>query len=253
MKFNPYEPPQTVNQPLPMAAEIIDVLPQHTILAIATGHCASAGRMYLIGAAIAWVLMLLVGIQHGADPGARNHPAIIIPGILLAVVGAVFFAWGFLLALVGYAQFRVKPHEPRLRRIYVLIVLQIWFRALLLLVWLFMPDLYFPWRRHWDWIQLLPLWGLGISFLHTSFLQLQGVILLAKLGAAPPPIARLAVYQFTALLLFAGAVGTLYLEPRQHEDTWLVMAGLLATLHLGAYAFAYKNIQRQFQARVALA
>ena len=101
--INPYEAPQSVDLPPPVASVVFYVPAEYRVLSIGTAQCAGAGRLYLLGTiAAAGVVLFQVWMSWGH----RDDLRWILPMLFCMFASVVLFGWGMLKNLTGIYQLR---------------------------------------------------------------------------------------------------------------------------------------------------
>jgi hypothetical protein len=248
--MNPYEAPQSTNQPLPVASVVFNVPPELAILAVGTARCARAGRFYLVATASCFLFVLCRLIM---DLGFREHTGLMILMLFFIVVSVVFGGWGMLENITGMLSLRANLKEKKLRRNFTACLHCCWLKVPLTILYLIKPN--HPLVRYsslldYVWEEapvclLLAAWALTVVW------QTKGInALVSILGIARPRYTSM-MYWLTGTLLIVGGFVALAVAFRPQYVRWyLVLIGITA-LHFLTYTRAYQQLTRALRTGVA--
>lgn len=135
MTQNPYEPPQTIDTPPPVAEEVLVATIDFAALAKAAAGCSRAGKFYLIAACL----------TAGEIVGASIMPLETIRLLWALLIFAPFLVslfilgWGVFLNTIACWQFKIELPDPNLRRLYARCQRASWLKLVLCVSMVFIP------------------------------------------------------------------------------------------------------------------
>lgn len=135
--MNPYEPPQSSIEPLPIAFEVKPFVRTREGLIHAAALCAAGGRLQF-AAGLLGVLAVLLGLFSEFE-GPFEKPIL----FLSIIVTVVLWTWGALKKFRGYLELAKYVTEDPQRNLYTLAQFQWWLQLALVIL----LCLTFPWPR----------------------------------------------------------------------------------------------------------
>jgi hypothetical protein len=243
MTLNPYEPPQTIDSPVPMANPVEIIPAEWQVLAHGTAHCEAAGRFYLLGVGaglLAFVLRMLI------YQGYRDDPRQILLLLLCIVFSAVMFGWGMLRNLTGILKLREQPNDPSLRRIYTFCLHLCWLKLpLMILAFSLIGRLTFGHLLILEWlIEKGPIAAVILVWWLTILWQTRGVNRVVYILGVEHPRYTSMLYWMTGTLMIIASMITLCAIDHPNKSRWLLVPIGFIVAHVAAFKRTYRQLSK---------
>jgi hypothetical protein len=137
MSNNPYESPQTINEPLPVATEVHPFVRTREGLIRAAALCVEGGRIQF-AAGLVGVLGVLLAMERADQyvDGQLGKLSL----LLSIVVTTVLWIWGAIKNYLGYTGMARHVTNEGVQNFYVLCQIQWWVQFVVTLVLIFVPS-----------------------------------------------------------------------------------------------------------------
>lgn len=254
--MNPYEAPQTIDTPPPLAEEVRVVSVDFAALAEAAADCSRAGKFYII--TIVLITLELVGLSMMPQVMKSMFGRLLLAAPFLG--GLFFFVSGILLNAVACRQFKFELPGPKLKKLYASCQRASLLKAVLIVYLPLIPIISHPvgqpsrYAELWNvFMFLIPAIVLLINSVVTVILHFRGINELGEM------LQTKVVDKLATLFLFSGvqtvllSVSVLLRQAVWHESEpptlLLVGAPLLLLPMFAAYQAAYRRLSHAFLAR----
>ena len=242
MTDNPYEAPQTIDQPLPLpiASEVDPLEDPRFYMIRGALRCSEAGKILFAATAIV-AMLLLVPLQQVAGRGSQQERVL---SLILFIVAMVLITWGMIKNLSGDSDFIEHANHKSLRLIYGFCqghgLLRLLFFGLTIF---FSLTMFTP--RHDQLLKIFFYTIPGLSLLHTVLLHARAMRWWnQKLsGTLTSLITRIYLVSGVSGTLLAMAIAAYVLEIRDNVPFlfWVLLV-LLFAVSFAAYARMYRQL-----------